>query len=70
MRKIVEWSKQYALINQKIFIRLDNVGDNPGLISYYTKCGFKFLGLSKLQSTKGLPAHYDKATVSLFELKV
>jgi GNAT superfamily N-acetyltransferase len=70
VQKIVEWSKQYALTNHKKFIRLDTVGDNPGLISYYTKCGFDFLGLSKLENTAGLPAHYDNATVSLFQMEV
>lgn len=70
VQKIVEWSKRYALTNSKNFIRLDTVGDNPGLISYYAKCGFDFLGLSKLENTAGLPAHYDNATVSLFQMKV
>lgn len=70
VQRILEWSKQYALINQKKFIRLDTVGDNPGLITYYTKCGFDFLGLLKLKNTKRLPAHYDNATVSLFQLEV
>lgn len=70
VQKIVEWSKQYALMNHKKFIRLDTVGDNPGLISYYTKCGFDFLGLLKLENTAGLPAHYDNATVSLFQMEV
>lgn len=70
VQKIVEWSKEYAIIHKKRFIRMDTVGDNPGLIAYYTKCGFDFLGLSKLQNTKGLPAHYDNATVSLFQLEV
>lgn len=70
VRQIVEWSKQYAVIHNKKFVRLDTVGDNPGLIAYYTKCGFDFLGLSKLRDTAGLPAHYDNATVSLFQLTV
>jgi hypothetical protein len=47
---------------------MDTVGDNSGLINYYTKCGFEFLGLLKLKNTKGLPAHYDNATVSLFQI--
>jgi ribosomal protein S18 acetylase RimI-like enzyme len=67
---IVEWAKKYASDNKKKFIRMDTVGDNPGLISYYQKCGFEFLGLLKLNDTKGLPAHYDKATVSLFQMKL
>ncbi|OPC66466.1 GNAT family acetyltransferase [Elizabethkingia bruuniana] len=69
VQQIMEWSKQYALTNKKRFIRMDTVGDNPGLISYYTKCGFEFLGLSKLKNTEGLPAHYANATVSLFQLE-
>lgn len=66
--QIVEWAKQYAAINQKKFIRLDTVGENRGLINYYTKYGFDFLGLLKLNNTEGLPAHYDDATVSLFQM--
>ena len=60
----------YASANKKKFIRMDTVGHNPGLITYYTKCGFDFLGLSKLKNTTGLPAHYDNATVSLFQMEV
>lgn len=66
--QIVEWVKIYAKENQKQFVRMDTVGDNPGLISYYEKCGFDFLGLLKLKNTEGLPAHYDNATVSLFQM--
>ncbi len=67
---IVEWVKMYAEKNQKQFVRMDTVGDNPGLINYYTKCGFDFLGLLKLKNTEGLPAHYDNATVSLFQMTI
>lgn len=68
--QIVEWAKRYAEENHKQFVRMDTVGNNLGLITYYTKCGFEFLGLLKLKNTEGLPAHYDNATVSLFELKI
>ncbi|GAA3987114.1 GNAT family N-acetyltransferase [Mucilaginibacter dorajii] len=70
VQHITEWAKQYALTNKKKFIRMDTVGNNPGLIAYYTKCGFGFLGLSKLKSTAGLPAHYHNATVSLFQMEI
>lgn len=66
--QIVEWVKIYAKKNQKEFVRMDTVGDNKGLVSYYEKCGFDFLGLLKLKNTEGLPAHYDNATVSLFQM--
>jgi GNAT superfamily N-acetyltransferase len=70
VEKIVEWAKSYAAENQKNFIRMDTVGDNTGLIYHYTQCGFDFLGLWKLKNTTGLPAHYHKATVSLFEIAI
>jgi RimJ/RimL family protein N-acetyltransferase len=66
--QIVEWVKIYAKENQKEFVRMDTVGDNIGLVRYYEKCGFDFLGLLKLKNTEGLPAHYDNATVSLFQM--
>jgi RimJ/RimL family protein N-acetyltransferase len=68
--QIVEWAKIFAFENKKLFIRMDTVGDNPGLITYYQKCGFDFLGLLKLKDTRGLPSHYDNATVSLFQIKL
>ncbi len=68
--QIVEWVKIYAKENQKQFVRMDTVGENAGLISYYTKCGFDFLGLLKLKNTEELPAHYNNATISLFQIKI
>jgi len=70
VQQIAEWAKDYALSNEKRFVRMDTVGENTGLINYYTKCGFEFLGLLKLQNTEGLPAHYNNATVSLFQIEV
>jgi hypothetical protein len=35
---------------------MDTVGDNSGLL--------------KLRNTEGLPAHYDNATLSLFQIDV
>lgn len=66
--RIVNWSKKYAAEHGKKFIRMDTVGLNEGLIEYYKKCGFDFLGLSKLKTTENLPAHYHQATVSLFQI--
>lgn len=67
---IVAWAKVFAKERNLQYIRMDTVGENQGLISYYKKCGFDFLGLSKLEDTVGLPAHYHKATVCLFQMPV
>jgi predicted GNAT family N-acyltransferase len=68
--QLIEWAKKYSKENNKTHIRMDTVGDNNGLISYYTKCGFDFLGLHQLKNTSELPLHYNNASVSLFEIKI
>lgn len=68
VENIVAWSKGYAQEKHLDYIRMDTVGENQGLIRHYKKCGFQFLGLSKLQDTTSLPAHYHNATVSLFQI--
>ncbi len=65
---IVEWAKDYALLKQKRFVRLDTLGDNTKLIEHYTNAGFEFLGLFNLQNTDTLPAHYKEAPVCLFQI--
>lgn len=67
---IIAWAQAYARLHGKRLIRLDTVGDNKKLIELYTGCGFHFLGLFQLTDTEGLPAHYDKAVVSLFEMEL
>ena len=70
MFDIVAWAKIFAKERSLQYIRMDTVGENHGLISHYKKCGFDFLGLSKLEDSVGLPAHYYKATVSLFQMSI
>lgn len=70
VQDIVSWAKSYAAQNDKRFIRLDTVGPNEGLVRHYEKCGFNYLGMFKLNDTVGLPAHYQNASVCLFEIKL
>ena len=70
VKNIVKWSIKFAQKKNKKFIRMDTVGENIGLISHYKKCGFDFLGLSKLKETSNLPSHYQNATVSLFQITI
>ena len=70
VNELIIFSKKYAKKHSKLFLRMDTVGENTGLIDYYTKCGFTFLGLNKLTSFTDLPKHYHNATVSLFELQI
>lgn len=70
VEKIVSWAKEFTVQNQKQYIRMDTCGRNEGLIRYYTSCGFEFLGIHKLKSTEGLPAHYVDAEVCFFEMDI
>jgi ribosomal protein S18 acetylase RimI-like enzyme len=65
---IVEWAKKYSADKQISFIRMDTCGHNKRLISHYEKCGFTFLGISKLKNSEGLPSHYHDADVCFFEI--
>ena len=55
---IVAWVKVFAKKRNLQYICMDIVEENQGLILHYKKCGFDFLGLSKLEDTLGLPVHY------------
>ena len=70
VKEIIKWSVNYAKANNKKYVRLDTVGENLALINYYKKCGFDFLGLSKLKDTLDLPSHYHNSTVCLFQIKI
>jgi GNAT superfamily N-acetyltransferase len=68
--EIVKWATQYAIDNDKEYLRLDTVGDNRNLTYHYCKNGFIFLGMKILKNTQGLPQHYHNIPVSLFEMKL
>jgi RimJ/RimL family protein N-acetyltransferase len=70
VKEIIKWSIAYSKDNEKLYVRMDTVGNNLNLINYYKKCGFDFIGLLKLTDTSELPAHYHEATVSLFQIKL
>ena len=68
--ELVSFSKKYARKKAKSFLRMDTVGENKGLINYYTKHGFTYLGVVKLHNFSDLPAHYHHAEVSVFEMPI
>lgn len=67
---IVGWALELAKTENKQFIRMDTCGKNEVLIQHYQNCGFKFLGIKKLQNTSNLPSHYQNADVCFFEIEV
>lgn len=70
VKHIVEWVKQYAIENNKSYIRMDTGAGNERLNNYYVSCGFNYLGVVKLKDTTGLPLHYQDGHFSLFEIKL
>lgn len=67
---IINWAKEFCEKSGKQFVRMDTWGDNEALIQHYVRCGFHFLGLTTLQSSEGLPKHYEGACLSLFEIQI
>lgn len=70
VKDIVKWATEYGRKNGKQFVRMDTFGDNQKLIDYYTKCGFRFLGLTAMTKADQLPKHYEGASLSLFEIQI
>lgn len=67
---IVSWAREYAIQQEKKFIRLDTIGNNSRLIKHYTDHGFEFLGMKTLANTEGLPSHYNDGPACLFEIRL
>ena len=65
---IASWASQHARDRGLRYVRMDTAGENRRLISHYQRCGFRFLGLSPIADSSGLPKHYQNATVSLYQL--
>lgn len=70
VKEIVKWAKGYAKSIDKKFVRMDTWGDNEKLREYYVSCGFKYLGITVMENTEGLPKHYEGLSLSLFEIEV
>ena len=71
IHKIVNRAKEYAKQKEKLFVRLDTLGNNTKLIEHYKSAGFNFLGIFKLANTQNLPAHYQREpNCCLFEMIV
>lgn len=66
--RIVTWAKDFSVQHKKQYIRMDTAGQNRGLIDYYSRQGFQFLGMGQLKNTDGLPAHYQDAPICLFQI--
>ncbi len=67
VKNLVAWANEFGKNQNLVYLRLDTVGLNMGLIQHYKKMGFEFLGSKKLKNTEGLPSHYAKGPVCYFQ---
>ncbi|RDC57225.1 GNAT family N-acetyltransferase [Pedobacter chinensis] len=70
VKEIIKWAKEYATQNGIKYIRMDTWADNEKLLSYYTSCGFEYVGVVTMEESEGLPKHYEGISLSLFEIVV
>lgn len=70
VKKIVEWTINYAKENDKLYVRLDTHSGNERINEYYVSCGFTYKGISEIEWTSDLPEHYKEGSFSLFEIKI
>ena len=70
VKKIVDWTVNYAKEHKKLFVRLDTHSGNERINEYYISCGFTYKGISEIEWTSDLPEHYKEGSFSLFEIKI
>ncbi|RRJ93802.1 GNAT family N-acetyltransferase [Flavobacterium macacae] len=70
VKKIVDWTVNYAQENNKLYVRLDTHSGNERINAYYESCGFTYKGISEIEWTSDLPEHYKEGSFSLFEIKI
>ncbi|MCW3465756.1 GNAT family N-acetyltransferase [Chitinophaga nivalis] len=70
VKHIINWAKEFAREQNKLFIRVDTGCPNPKLEDYYLRCGFTPKGITHVGETDTLPKHYQNNDYALFEMKV
>ena len=68
--KILEWSKEYVAAKKIPFIRMDTWADNPPLVNYYQKYGFKIVDYFTTPDSDELPIQQRGNRVVLLEYKL
>ncbi len=70
VENIIIWAKKYAHENGKKHVRIDTWGDNPRLVGYYQRCGFRFVETVQITADMDLPDHYNGISLALLEIEV
>ncbi len=72
MVRIIDWAVSRARDLQRRYVRCDTWADNPTLVTYYRRCGFREVDLVAITeaAAKHLLEHYQGISVRLFEIEV
>lgn len=70
VQHLLNWADGFGRENQLMYLRMDTVGLNQGLIGHYQGLGFEFLGTKTLEDVSDLPGHYKEGPVCLFQREV
>ena len=69
VKEIIGWAINHGRAINKKFVRLDTFSDNPRLIDYYVRCGFRLIGYKFFKPEASIPEHYRDG-LSLFEITI
>ncbi|CAL2105563.1 GNAT family N-acetyltransferase [Tenacibaculum sp. 190524A02b] len=69
-KKVLEWAKDYCTKNGLDSIRMDTWTENPAIIEFYKKYGFKVIEEFKTADTKELPEQHRDLNVTLLEYRI
>lgn len=68
--KVLFWTIEHAIQQNRQFIRMDTWADNQQLIDYYKSFGFRFIKYYQTTDAKELPIQNRNLKVALLELTV
>jgi ribosomal protein S18 acetylase RimI-like enzyme len=66
-QKILDWSMAYSKANDITYIRMDTWGENPKIIAYYERFGFRFVEFFTTGCSTELPAQNRNLKLALLE---
>jgi hypothetical protein len=67
---VLAWANGYAAALKRRFIRMVAWENNQRLVQYYVACGFRHVRNRQIGLVPELPAHYQNASLALFENEI
>ena len=70
LQHVMDWSINFAIQQQREYLRLDTWASNPQMREYYQSVGFEYQGNAFIADIPQVPPPYRNYEVALFQIRV